>query len=141
MSIESILGRLDKVRKSGRDKWRAPCVVHGGKDLNMIISERSDGSVGAYCFVCGASAVDLADTLGLDRSEVFAPDSDYKAPVITKQMESEEKQDRMIIAMAAVTPPVTLADKRRVQLAHSRLEGIQAKRDAINVTKSVAINI
>ena len=139
MSIETVLARLDRVRKSGTNKWRTPCLVHGGKDMNMIVSERSDGSVGAYCFVCGASAVDLADTIGLDRSEVFAPDSGYKPPVITRQMESEEKQDRMILAMAAVNPPVTLADKRRVQLAHSRLEGIQAKRDAINVTKSVAL--
>jgi hypothetical protein len=98
--------------------------VHGGKDLNMIVSERSDGSVGAYCFVCGASGIDLVDHLGLERSEVFAPDSEYKAPVITKKMQSEEMQDKMIIAMAQVNPPVTLADKRRVQLAHSRLEGI-----------------
>ena len=139
MSIETILARLDHVRKSGRNKWRTPCLVHNGKDLNMIISERSDGSVGAYCFVCGASAVDLADTLGLERSEVFAPDSDYKAPVITKQMESEEKQDKLILAMNDVTPAVTLADKRRVQLARARLEGIEEKRRYINETQKVAI--
>ena len=139
MSVETILARLDRVRKSGANKWRTPCLVHGGKDMNMIISERSDGSVGAYCFVCGCSAVDLADTLGLDRSEVFAPDSDYKAPVITKQMQSEEQQDRMIVAMAAVTPPVTLADKRRVQLAHARLEGISELRSRLAETEKVAM--
>lgn len=141
MSIDNILNSLDRVRKSGRNKWRAPCPVHGGKDLNMIISERSDGSVGAHCFVCGANGVDLVDNLALDRSEIFAPDSEYKKPVITRQMLEEEQMDRVILAMAENTPPQTLADKRRVKVAQARLEGLDEKRRHIEESsKSVDID-
>lgn len=140
MSIDNILGSLDNVRQSGKAKWRAPCPVHKGKDRNLMISERSDGSVGCYCFVCGAGGPDVMQSLGLDLKEIFAPDSEYRRPVITKKMQEEEKMDRLVVEMAKVTPPTTLADKRRVQLAEARLEGIQGKRDQLmqtNETKSV----
>ena len=140
MSIENILGSLDNVRKSGNSKWRAPCPVHKGKDRNLMISERSDGSVGCYCFVCGAGGPDVMQSLGLDLKEIFAPDSEYQRPVITKKMQEEEKMDRLVIEMAKVNPPKTLEDTRRVQLAQARLEGIQGKRDQLSQqpeTKSV----
>lgn len=141
MSIDTILNKFERVRKSGRNKWRVPCPVHGGKDFNMIISERSDGSVGAYCFVCGGSAVDVANHYGLDLKEIFAPDSDYKAPVITRQMLEDEQMDRMILAMAENTPPQTLADKRRVKMAQARLEGIEEKRRHIEDTNKATQNV
>lgn len=141
LSIENIIGSLDRVRKSGRNKWRAPCPVHGGKDLNMIISERSDGSVGAHCFVCGANGVDLVDTLGFERSEIFAPDSEYQKPVITRQMQEEEQMDRMIMAMAENSTDMTLEDKRRVRLAKARLEGIDEKRRAVEEHNNVTNNV
>ena len=140
MSIDNILGSLDNVRQSGKAKWRAPCPVHKGKDRNLMISERSDGSVGCYCFVCGAGGLDVAESLGLPVSEIFAPDSKYERPVITKKMQEEEKMDRLVIEMAKVNPPKTLEDTRRVQLAQARLEGIQGKRDQLSQqheTKSV----
>jgi hypothetical protein len=140
VSIDNILGSLDNVRKSGNAKWRAPCPVHKGKDRNLMISERSDGSVGCYCFVCGAGGPDVMQSLGLDLKEIFAPDSKYERPVITKKMQEEETMDRLVIEMAKVNPPKTLEDTRRVQLAQARLEGIQGKRDQLSQqheTKSV----
>ena len=139
MSIDVVLNQFERVRKSGTNKWRVPCPVHGGKDFNMIISDDGGGSVGVWCFVCGAKDDDLADALMIDRKHFYKTlDGDYKAPVITKHMESEEKMDRIVLMMAAVTPPVTLADKRRLKLAQSRIEGIEAKRNRIDATKSVA---
>ena len=55
---------------------------------------------------------------------MFAPDSDYRPPVISRQMQEDEMQDKLIVEMAKVNPPQTLADKRHVQLAHARLQGI-----------------
>lgn len=130
MSIEVILNALPRYRQYGK-KWRAPCPVHDGKDLNLMLSERSDGSVGGYCFVCGANAVDVADALGVDKKEVFAPDSEYKRPVISREMEQHEREDKLVIMMAEQNPPQTLADKRRVKLAHARLEGIQRLREQV----------
>lgn len=129
MSIDVVLNALDNVRKSGKDKWRAACPVHNGKDRNLMISERSDGSVGVYCFVCGAGGLDITEAIGVSNKEIFAPGSDYKAPMISKKMLNEEQQDRLVLAMAEKMPPQTLADRRRVQLAQSRLEGIQMIRE------------
>ena len=124
MSIDVILNALDNTRKVGKDKYRAPCPVHNGTDRNLMISERRDGSVGAYCFVCGANGLDVVDSLMLNKSELFPPDSDYKAPVITKQMQSEEVQDKLVIAMSQKSDNLTLADKRRIKLAEARLQGL-----------------
>jgi hypothetical protein len=129
MSIDVVLNALDNVRKVGADKWRAACPVHNGKDRNLLVSERGDGSVGAHCFVCGATGPDVVQSLGVNIKEIFAPDSDYKAPMISKKMLNEEQQDRLVLAMAEKMPPQTLADRRRVQLAQSRLEGIQMIRE------------
>lgn len=128
MSIERVLNALPRYKQYGK-KWRAPCPVHDGKDLNLMLSERSDGSVGGYCFVCGANAVDVALALGLDKKEVFSPDSEYRPPVITREMEQAEKEDKLVVMMSEASPPQTLADKRRVKLAHARLEGIQRLRE------------
>lgn len=132
MTIEVVLNHFDKVRKSGPDKWRVPCPVHGGKDLNMVISDDGGGSVGVWCFVCGAKDDDLADALMIDRKHFYKTlDGDYQKPVISKQMLEDEQMDRMIMAMAENTPPQTLADKRRVKVAQARLEGLEEKRRQI----------
>ena len=132
MSIDVILNQLELVKRSGKNKYMARCPIHGSNSRKLMVSERSDGSVGAYCFVCGANGLDLVDHLGLKREEIFAPDSDYKRPVISRDMQEKEVQDKLIVEMAKVSPPTTLADKRRVQLAHSRLQGIAEMRSRAN---------
>lgn len=126
MSIEVILNALPKYRKSG-DKYRAPCPVHDGKDFNLMLSERSDGSVGAYCFVCGSTGLAVVDALSVDRKELFPPESDYQRPVITREMQTTYAQDQMIIAMCNAKPydSLSLSDKRRLKLAKARVEGIE----------------
>jgi len=126
MAIEAILNALPKYKKYGK-KFRAPCVVHDGKDFNLMISERSDGSVGCYCFVCHANGLDVVDALGVNRSELFPPDSEYKRQPVTNDMRDKYAQDAMVLAMAEKAPEgsLTLADKRRIKLAKGRMEGIE----------------
>lgn len=129
MSIHNVLQRFEKVMNAGKDKWRVPCPVHQGKNKNMLISERPDGSVGAHCFVCGAGGPEMAKALGLELKEIFAPDSEYVRPVITRQMQEEANVDRMVLTIANAKEErgerLTLEDKRRVRLARARLEGIE----------------
>jgi len=128
MAIEAILNALPKYKKYGK-KFRAPCPVHDGKDFNMMISERSDGSVGAYCFVCGASGLSLVDALGVNRSELFPPDSEYQRQPVTKDMRDKYAQDALVVAMAEKVSfnDMSLADQRRVKLAKARMEGIEQR--------------
>ena len=129
MTAQAILNHCDKVRNAGQDKWRIPCPSHGGKGFNMMISERSDGSVGAHCFVCGANGVDLIESLNLPMKELFAPDSEYQRPVVTKKMQTQAQEDEAVLMVAKGYKErgerMTLEDKRRVRLAKARLEGIQ----------------
>lgn len=129
MTAQAILNHCDKVRNAGQDKWRIPCPSHGGKGFNMMISERSDGSVGAHCFVCGANGVDLIESLNLPMKELFAPDSEYQRPLVTKKMQTQAQEDEAVLMIAKGYSErgerMTLEDKRRVRLAKARLEGIQ----------------
>lgn len=129
MTAQTILNHCDKVRNAGQDKWRIPCPSHGGKGFNMMISERSDGSVGAHCFVCGANGVDLIESLNLPMKELFAPDSEYQRPLVTKKMQTQAQEDEAVLMVAKGYKErgerMTLEDKRRVRLAKARLEGIQ----------------
>lgn len=130
MTVQTILNRLDKVRKTGTDKWRTPCPVHNGKDYNMSIRECSDGTVLAHCFVCGADGPALCDALGISKSEIFPPDSQYVRPVVTKKMQQEALEDEFVISIASQQRKLTLEDKRRLRLAKARLEGIEQIKNA-----------
>ena len=127
MTIEAILNRLDKYRPSGDNKYRAPCPVHQGKDLNMMLSERSDGSVGVHCFVCGATGIEVVDALGLSIKELFADDNDYRPPVINRKMREQEAEDEIVLMIAKNNDQkLSLEDKRRIRLARHRLAAISA---------------
>ena len=128
MPVDNILARLEKVQPAGQNKWRAVCPVHGGKNRNLMISERSDKSVGIHCFVCGATGLDLMDTLGMPVSEIFSPDSNYVRPVITRQMTQQRLEDDLVLSIAendkAKGRKLSLDDKKRVRLARHRINGI-----------------
>lgn len=128
MAIEAILNALPKYRKNG-DKYRAPCPHHGGKDMNLIISERDDGSVGCYCFVCHANGLQVCDALGVDRKELFAPDADWKPSGMSREMKVTYAQDLLVVAMGESRPrdSLSLEDKRRLKLAQARIEGIEQR--------------
>jgi hypothetical protein len=130
MPVDYILARLEKVQPLGQDKWRSVCPVHGGKHRNLMISERPDRSVGVHCFVCGATGVDLMETLGMPLSEIFAPDSNYVRPVVTRQMTQQRLEDDLVLLIAendkAKGSKLSLEDKKRVRLARHRINGIDA---------------
>lgn len=126
MAIDAILNALPIYKNYG-NKYRAPCPVHDGKEMNLMISERSDGSVGCHCFVCGANGLAVVDALGVDRKELFPPDDGYKPQALTREMRITYGQDQLIVAMDERLPEEakTLEDKRRIKLAKARIEGIE----------------
>lgn len=134
MTIQNVLSRLDRVVPAGKDKWRAPCPVHNGKDRNLMVSERSDGSVGAHCFVCGAKGPEVCEALGLALKEIFSPDSEYVHNVYTSKMREQELEDSMVLSIAESDQSngrrLTWEDKKRIRLAKARLEGINALKSA-----------
>lgn len=67
MTVENLLQRLDKVKKTGADKWQARCPAHEDKGPSLAVREMEDGRILLHCFAgCGAAEVLGAVGLGFD---------------------------------------------------------------------------
>lgn len=133
MTVQAILNKLPKFKTSGPNKWRAPCPVHNGKDLNMIVSEDETGKVGMHCFVCNANGVEAVQALGLPLAELFPPDDGYTRPAITERMQSKCLEDKIFVSIfddEATKRSMTLKEKRQYRAAKARIEGFAQKKEA-----------
>ena len=72
MLAEKLLGRLEKVKATGTDKWLACCPAHPDKNPSLGISEVS-GKLLIKCWA-GCYAHDVIDAAGLSWSDLFADD-------------------------------------------------------------------
>lgn len=70
MSVDNILQRLNKVRKTGPNKWIACCPAHEDKHPSFSVLETDDGRVLIHCFG-GCSTSEVLDALGMDCSDLF----------------------------------------------------------------------
>jgi len=70
MAIETILSKLEKVKRSGQGRWMACCPSHADKNASLSLREMDDGRILAYCFAgCGIDEVLAA--LGLKIEALF----------------------------------------------------------------------
>lgn len=74
MTIENLLPRLDKVKKTGPGKYQARCPVHADKNPSLVVRELDDGRVLIHCFA-GCGAADILDAAGLNFGDLFPPKS------------------------------------------------------------------
>jgi DNA primase len=51
MTVENVLQRLDKVRKTGAFKWQACCPAHDNSGPSLAIREMDDGRVLLHCLL------------------------------------------------------------------------------------------
>lgn len=78
MSVEDILNRLPKVKKTGKDRWIACCPAHEDRTPSLSIAER-DGTTLLHCFG-GCSPEDVMGAIGMEMHELFPPRTpDYQA--------------------------------------------------------------
>lgn len=70
MSANTLLSRLDRVKRTGPDKWVARCPAHDDKGPSLAIRELDDGRVLVHCFAgCGVHQVVVA--VGMELSDLF----------------------------------------------------------------------
>lgn len=128
MTIENILARLSKVRKSHRG-YQACCPVHQDKHPSMTVTETDDGKVLIHCFACGARGTDVVEAIGLPTSELFSGeftgtyDAKYK-------LRKTELEDSLVISMYEDGKRngqyLSHADFKRYKLAKARIEQLNA---------------
>lgn len=67
--IDLLLGRLERVRKSGRG-WTAKCPAHEDRTASLSVAIGDDGRVLAHCFA-GCAAAEVASAAGLTLADLF----------------------------------------------------------------------
>lgn len=67
--VDNFLGRLDRVRKSGRG-WTARCPAHEDRTASLSITAGDDGRVLLHCFA-GCRAADVIAAAGLQVGDLF----------------------------------------------------------------------
>ena len=72
MSADALLSRLERVRKTGPDRWIASSPTRADKHPSLSIRELPDGRVLIHDFG-GDAPLDILNAVGLDMTALFPP--------------------------------------------------------------------
>jgi hypothetical protein len=72
VSVDALITRLGKLKKTGKDKWIACCPAHEDRSPSLSVKETADGTVLVKCFA-GCSVDDICGAIGIEVSELFPP--------------------------------------------------------------------
>ena len=137
--IDAVLSRLApfKLRENGRDRWRACCPAHGGKNPSAL--SVAIGSTGAVMLKCwhGCSADEVAGALGLELSDLFPPRETHGAPHKRRALLSAAQClevvafETMLVGTAAFNlangHALTADDLQRLGVACGRIQALAAE--------------
>ena len=70
MSVETLISRLDKVKRTGDGRYVACCPAHEDKRPSMTIRELPDGRILMHCF-SGCDTESILSAIGLEFSVLF----------------------------------------------------------------------
>lgn len=126
--INNLLGRLNKVKSTGRNSWLACCPAHDDRSPSLSIKEEADGHILLHCFA-GCSAVDVVGAVGIDIGDLFPEQVQHKAPVKKKFYATDIleaiKFESQIVLLAAFelkkNKELDETDLQRLQLAYERI--------------------
>jgi len=126
--INNLLGRLNKVKSTGRNSWLACCPAHDDRSPSLSIKEEADGHILLHCFA-GCSAVDVVGAVGVDIGDLFPEKVQHKAPVKKKFYATDIleaiKFESQIVLLAAFelkkNKELDETDLQRLQLAYERI--------------------
>ena len=109
MPIETFLNRLHKVKSKGKNKWLALCPCHSEKTPSLAITD-DNGTVLMHCFGCGANAVEVAERVGVDLSELFPDGVTYD-----KQQRKYFPADQVLDALKVESTALYMISKRMLK--------------------------
>ena len=79
IDIDDFVSRLDKVKRTGPNRYIARCPAHDDKSPSLTISVGNNGSVLVNCFG-GCGAIDVINAMGLDWSDLLPDNQDEVKP-------------------------------------------------------------
>lgn len=130
MTIETLLSKLDKVKRTGNGRYLARCPAHEDKSPSLTLRELDDGRVLAHCF-SGCDIHEILSATGLEFSDLY-PEKEIqhgkpeRRPFPAVDVLRAIAFEAMIVAMAASSLAGRLAlaetDRARLLLAASRIQ-------------------
>lgn len=125
--IDNLLSRLDKVKKTGKDSWKACCPAHQSTKQSLAIRD-NNGKVLIHCFaegcvidnVLGAVGLTFADIMPERTGEVKASKKPFYASDVL-QISSDEILVAYLIVKKMLVGTVNFNDTQRLLTCASRL--------------------
>lgn len=69
--IDTLLSRLQGVRKARKNSWMARCPAHNGDGSSMAITHVEDGRILIHCFAHKCEAGDILAAIGMSVGDLF----------------------------------------------------------------------
>lgn len=111
--VIGIFGRLDKLKPTGKDRWKACCPSHDDKSPSLQIAIAGDGRILMHCF-SGCSINEICSVIGIEVADLFPEKTHYKS---VRQPVNVPTEDDFFIevikAQARRREPITEQDKLR----------------------------
>ena len=129
MTIENLLSRLSKVKKTGAGRWLACCPAHQDRSPSLSVKLESDGRILMHDFA-GCSVEEILDSVGLTFDELFPEklmdhgkslNRPFNAHDVLEALSSES----MVVAVSANKlfhgEDFTVAEWERLKVANARI--------------------
>ena len=131
MTVDSILSRIQRVKKTGPNRWLACCPAHGDKSPSLSIRQTDQGVTLLHCFA-GCTANEVMASIGLRLSDLYPERINpphglgkAKPPFNTHELLFVIHREASIVFMCAgdlVKHPLLEVDKKRLVLAMQRID-------------------
>lgn len=141
MTAETLLSRLEKVRRIGPGRWQACCPSHNDKSPSLAVTELDDGRVLMKCFAgCGAS--EILGAVGLEFDALFPPKpldplkpakpikNPFPATDVLRAIQNEALIASVAAANLAHGEKLSMADRERLMLASQRIQAAYMRIEA-----------
>jgi len=129
MSIDNLINRLSKVKRTGNGQYIACCPAHDDKSPSMTIREVDDGRILLHCFG-GCDTESILGALGLEFSDLFPEPLLHRAKPLKRPFNAFDvlacvRFESRLTALASFNIangiPMTEEDKARLLVAAQRL--------------------
>lgn len=133
MTIENLLSKLNKVRRTSNNSWMACCPAHFEKTPSLSVKD-DDGKILLHCFGQQCAVHDIVSAVGMDLQDLF-PLSDgfnlqikqkrglFPASDVLKALEFESLVIVMIAKDMLDSGRIDTTTRDRLFTAHTRLSG------------------
>lgn len=138
MSADTLLSRLEKVKRTGPGRWQARCPSHDDRGPSLAVRELDDGRILVHCFAgCDVQSVLSAASLEMDAlfpEREIQHGKQERRPFPAADVLRCIAFEALVVCVSAAAllsgEPFSQVDRDRLMLASSR---IQSALDAAGV--------